>query len=427
VVLAGITEYAGGGGVRRGCIPRLPQFRTCIAPHFLRQRKNRVKLIDLVRTALARYSGPVDASAANRANWSFALAIRGWQKILDNHVVQVGDFWSAMEPDLERQLLERLRAIEDRLGELEDNQRQLQQAYSSSRMLLRRFLLRPPMWTFEQYSPRQLSLHPPQPTTALPRNIPSIGIVTPSYNQARFLKATIDSVLEQAYPNLFYHVQDGGSIDGSVSILEAYDGRISWRSHSDKGQADAIDLGFNNADFDIMAYLNSDDVLLPGSLSYIANYFDRHPDIDIVYGHRVFIDSDGWEIGRAILPAHDKKALLYAGYIPQETMFWRRRVWEQIGGFDVSLQYALDWEFLLRAQKAGFKFARAPRFIACFRVHDQQKTTSNYDVGRREMRALRLKYLGHAPSQSEITRGISGYLARQMIFHWCYKLGLLKL
>ena len=331
-----------------------------------------------------------------------------------------------MESELERKLLERLKAIEDRLGELEDNQRQLQQAYSTSRMLPRRFFLRPPMWTFEQHSPRQLDLRSHQSETALPANIPSIGIVTPSYSQAHFLKATIDSVVGQAYPELSYHVQDGGSVDGSVAILESYAGRISWRSHADKGQADAINLGFENIDCDIMAYLNSDDVLLPGALSYIADYFDRHPDVDVVYGHRVFIDRDGWEIGRAVLPRHDAKALLYAGYIPQETMFWRRRVWDKIGNFDASLQYALDWEFLLRAQAAGFKFARAPRFLACFRVHDQQKTTSNYDVGRREMRALRLKYLGHAPSQSEIARGISGYLARQMIFHWCYKLGLLK-
>jgi hypothetical protein len=101
-------------------------------------------------------------------------------------------------------------------------------------------------------------------------------------------------------------------------------------------------------------------------------------------------------------------------------------VWNKIGGFDALLQYALDWEFMLRAQSANFKFARARRFIACFRVHDQQKTTSNYDIGRKEMRALRLKYLGHAPSQAEIARGISGYLARQLVFHWCYKLGLLK-
>jgi len=331
-----------------------------------------------------------------------------------------------MESELERRILERLQSIEERLGELEDGQRQLQKAYGSSRLHFRRFLLRPPMWTFEQHSPRQLSLHSTQPAAALPANVPSIAIVTPSYNHARFLRATIDSVLGQDYPKLFYHVQDGGSVDGSVPILESYGDRISWRSHPDKGQADAINLGFENVDCDIMAYLNSDDVLLPGTLAYIADFFDRRPDIDVVYGHRVFIDSDGSEIGRAVLPAHSEKALLYAGYIPQETMFWRRRVWNKIGCIDASLQYALDWEFMLRAQAAQFKFERARRFIACFRVHDQQKTTSNYDVGRKEMRALRLRYLGHAPSQSEIARAISPYLARQFILHWSYRLGLLK-
>ena len=331
-----------------------------------------------------------------------------------------------MESELERQLFERLKSIEERVGELEDSHRQLQQAYGSSRLHLRRFLLRPPMWTYEQHLPRQLSLHSPQPPAALPTSVPRIAIVTPSYNQARFLSATIDSVLDQNYPKLSYHVQDGGSVDGSVPVLESYGDRISWRSHPDKGQADAINLGFENTDCDIMAYLNSDDVLLPGTLAYVADFFDRRPDIDVVYGHRVFIDSDGSEIGRAILPAHNDKALLYAGYIPQETMFWRRRVWNKLGGIDASFQYALDWEFMLRAQADQFKFARARRFIACFRVHDQQKTTSNYDVGRKEMDALRLRSLGHIPSQSEIARAISPYLARQFIYHWSYRLGLLK-
>jgi len=331
-----------------------------------------------------------------------------------------------MEPELERQLLERLKSIEERVAELEDNQRHLQQAYGSSRLHLRRFLLRPPMWTYEQHSPRQISLHSQQSTPALPANVPSIAIITPSYNHAQFLRATIDSVLGQDYPKLFYHVQDGGSVDGTAQILESYGDKISWRSNPDKGQADAINQGFEGIESDIMAYLNSDDILLPGTLAYIANFFHRRPDVDVVYGHRVFIDSDGSEIGRAVLPAHDEKALLYAGYIPQETMFWRRRVWNTIGGMDASFQYALDWEFMLRAQAAQFKFARARRFIACFRVHDRQKTTSNYDVGRKEMRVLRLRYLGHAPSQSEIARAVSPYLARQFLFHWSYRLGLLK-
>jgi glycosyltransferase involved in cell wall biosynthesis len=331
-----------------------------------------------------------------------------------------------MEAELERQILERLKTIEERISMLEDNQRQLRKAYGNSRVHLRRLLLRPPMWTFEQHSPRQLGLHSLPPAPALPAQVPSIAIVTPSYNHARFLRATIDSVLGQDYPKLFYHVQDGGSDDGSVDILKSYGDKISWRSNPDKGQSDAINLGFKGADCEIMAYLNSDDILLPGALAYVANFFHTRSDVDIVYGHRVFIDSDGSEIGRAVLPAHSERALLYAGYIPQETMFWRRRVWDTIGPIDTNFQYALDWDFMLRAQAVGFKFARARWFLACFRVHDRQKTTSSYDIGRKEMRALRLKYLGYAPSQSEIFRAISPYLLRQFLFHWSYRLGLLK-
>jgi glycosyltransferase involved in cell wall biosynthesis len=331
-----------------------------------------------------------------------------------------------MDDDLKRQFLDTLKSIEERMHALEESQRRLQAAYANSRASVRRGWLRPPMWTYEQHLPRRLDLRALPPASPSPTQSPSIAIVTPSYNQARYLRATIDSVLGQDYPKLTYHVQDGGSGDGSVEILKSYGDKISWQSHPDKGQSDAINLGFREADCEIMAYLNSDDTLLPGTLAYVANFFQARPDIDIVYGHRVFIDGDGLEIGRAILPAHSKKALLYAGYVPQETMFWRRRVWDAIGGIDTSFQYALDWDFMLRAQAAGFRFARARRFLACFRVHDRQKTTNDYDIGRGEMGVLRLKYLGRVPSQSEIFRAMAPYLARQFVFHWCYRLGFLK-
>jgi glycosyltransferase involved in cell wall biosynthesis len=331
-----------------------------------------------------------------------------------------------LDNDLEHQILERLKSIEDRVTALEASQSGLQAAYGRSRAYIRRAWLRPPMWTYEQHSPQRLDLASLPIAPALPAEVPAIAIVTPSYNQGRFVGATIDSVLGQGYPRLFYHVQDGASDDGTVDVLKSYGDKLNWRSNPDKGQSDAINIGFDGAACDIMGYLNSDDLLLPGTLAYVANFFDARPDVDIVYGHRIFIDTDGAEIGRAVLPAHDKTALLYAGYVPQETMFWRRRVWDAIGAMDTSFQYALDWEFMLRAQAAGFKFERTRRFLACFRVHDRQKTPSNYDVGRLEMNALRLKYLGSVPSQSEIYRAITPYLTRQFIFHWGYRLGLLR-
>ncbi|QWG17090.1 glycosyltransferase [Bradyrhizobium sediminis] len=331
-----------------------------------------------------------------------------------------------MDDEFKRELLERLKAIEERLDGLDTSQSQLQEAYARSRAHLRRFWLRPPMWTFEQHSPRPLDLRSLPAPPSLPKHVPTIAVVTPSFNHGQFLAATIDSVIGQNYPALSYHVQDGGSEDDTVAILKGYADKISWRSEPDKGQSDAINQGFAGVDGDIMAYLNSDDILLPGALTYVAKFFAERPDIDVVYGHRIFIDYAGSEIGRAILPAHSIEALRYAGYVPQETMFWRRRVWDAVGPMDRNFHYALDWDFMLRAQAAGFKFARARRFLACFRVHDAQKTTKNYELGRKEMQRLRLRNLGYVPSQLEISRAIAPYLLRQFICHWSYRLGLLR-
>jgi Glycosyl transferase family 2 len=325
-----------------------------------------------------------------------------------------------MDNEFKQEILQRLDEMEDRVALLERARN------SRSRALLRRFWLHPPMWKFEQYPPRRIDLaaHPAAP--ALPAEAPRIAIVTPSYNHARFLDATIDSVLGQSYPNLHYHVQDGASVDGTVELLKNRGDRISWRSEPDNGQSHAINLGFAGVDCNIMAYLNSDDALLPGTLAYVVNFFQAHPDIDIVYGHRVFVDRDGLEIGRAVLPAHDGKVLQYADYIPQETMFWRSRVWQALKSIDENFHYAMDWDFILRAQTAGFKFARLPRFLACFRIHDQQKKAATYHIGQKEMQALRLRSLGFAPTQMQIRRAVAPYAARQLAYDWGYRLGLLK-
>jgi glycosyltransferase involved in cell wall biosynthesis len=328
-----------------------------------------------------------------------------------------------MDDKLEDELLKRIRTIENRLEELEAGQTQLKDAYARTRAHRRRMWLRPPMWTFEQHAPHPLKL--PGPPPPLPARPPRIAIVTPSFNQGHFLRATIDSVLGQDYPNLFYHVQDGGSSDDTVDILKSYGDRISWRSVPDEGQADAINLGFDGVDCDIMAYLNSDDTLLPGALAIAVDSFQRQADVDMIYSHRIFIDYAGQEIGRAIYPAHDSHALKLAGYVPQETMFWRKKVWDAVGPIDNDFQYAMDWDFMLRAEAAGFRMARLPCFLGCFRVHDDQKTTKNFERGRMEMQKLRLRVLGYPPSQRQLYRGMLPYVIRQIILQYGYRLGLL--
>lgn len=281
------------------------------------------------------------------------------------------------------------------------------------------FLLpRPPMMVSRQHAPRAIAL--PRDFSAEPP-FPRIGIVTPSFNQAGFIGHTIESVLGQDYPNLIYHVQDGASSDETVDILRR--SKASWTSQPDSGQADAINRGFANMDCEIMAYLNSDDILLPGALAYVAQAFKRHPDVDIVYGDRIFIDQDGYEIGRAVLPGHDPEALLHVDIVPQETMFWRASVWDAVGPFDQNFRFALDWDFLLRAQKAGFKLKHLPRFLGGFRVHGSQKTSTISDVGNQEIEALRRANV-RRPGRIEALRRLAPYLASQLACHWMYKFGL---
>lgn len=282
------------------------------------------------------------------------------------------------------------------------------------------------LWRHAQHRPRPLYVPTSYASERPPANAPRIGIVTPSYNHAKFLTATIESVLSQAYPNLDYIVQDGGSKDGTVELLESFTGRLRWRSEIDSGQGNAINRGFSDIDAEIMGYLNSDDTLLPGTLAYVARFFLSHPDVDVIYGHRVNIDQSGMEIGRCVLPPYDAETLKWADYVPQETMFWRRRVWDRVGPIDESLKFALDWDFILRSQAAGFAFHRAPRFLACFRIHADQKTAAMMGVGNQEMFRLRKIHLGYEPEYSEIEKFISPYLKQQSKFHWLYKFGLLQ-
>ena len=132
----------------------------------------------------------------------------------------------------------------------------------------------------------------------------TISIVTPSYNQAPFIERTLRSVLDQGYPDLQYFVQDGGSKDGTADILERHADRLAgFDCQPDGGQAQAINRGFARTDGEIMAWLNSDDILLPGALAHVAAKFAAHPEIDVLYGHRVLIDENDCEIGRWIMPA----------------------------------------------------------------------------------------------------------------------------
>jgi FkbM family methyltransferase len=274
---------------------------------------------------------------------------------------------------------------------------------------------KPNLFTPRQHRPRPLRIPARYARDIAPRVAPPMAMVTPSLNQARFIGATIDSVLSQNYPNMRYIVQDGKSADNTIEVLRRYGSRIEWASEVDHGQAHAINCAFaRSTDSELMAYLNSDDILLPGTLAYVAKAFARYPNIDLVYGHRIFIDEHGREIGRCVLPEHDPESLLWADYVPQETLFWRRRVWRDLGPLDETFSYALDWDFILRAQQAGFKLKRLPRFLAAFRVHEGQKTWSWMEIGEQEMDRLRQRSFGREVTRTEIDQGVKGYMSRHV-------------
>lgn len=229
---------------------------------------------------------------------------------------------------------------------------------------------------------------------ALRHDWPSFVIVTPSYNQAQFIGRTVASVLNQNYPRLEYIVQDGQSNDGTRTVLDGLSGQgVTVRIEADTGQADAINRGFTGTDSTIMAYLNSDDLLLPGTLEAVAQYFDSHPEVDAIYGDRLIINEADDVIGHWRLPYHDGWAMRTVDYIPQETLFWRRRAWEKLGeSFNADLHFTMDWDFLLRLQQKGMQIRHVPRFLGAFRVHTAQKTIANIAQGRQEMQYLRHRH-----------------------------------
>lgn len=223
--------------------------------------------------------------------------------------------------------------------------------------------------------------------------LPTISIVTPSFNQAAYIKGTIESVLTQNYPHTEYLVIDGGSTDGTLDILRRYEDHLQWVSKPDTGQANAINKGFRMSTGAIVAWLNSDDVYLPDALHHVARFFQQHPEVDVVYGDFWWIDAHGRKLlARREIP-FDYNILLYGlNYIGQPTVFFRRRVFELAGYLDESLHYGLDWEYWLRIADRGGRFAHIPYYLAATRLHASAKTITALPAMFAEHQAVRSRY-----------------------------------
>jgi glycosyltransferase involved in cell wall biosynthesis len=206
-------------------------------------------------------------------------------------------------------------------------------------------------------------------------DLPTIAIVTPSYQQGRFLEWTLRSVILQRYRKLQYVVMDGGSTDETASILRRYEQHFAHvESGKDWGQADAVARGFLKTSGEIMGYLNSDDLLAPGALEFAADFFGKHPRVDMIYSHRVFLDTANRVEAYWLLPRHHDWLIRRWDYIPQETCFWRRRIYEACGGIDPSFRFALDYDLFVRFMEQG-RLVRVNRFLGAFRRHAGSKTS----------------------------------------------------
>src|SRR5215211_6231675 len=162
---------------------------------------------------------------------------------------------------------------------------------------------------------------------------PKISVVTPSFNQGRYIEATIKSVVEQGYPNLEYLIMDGGSTDGTVEIIEKYSDQLTyWVSEPDEGQTDALIKGFNLASGDILCWLCSDDLFEARTLQEVAEIFVKHPDWEVVYGDSFWIDADGRPIRfKREIPYYRFIWMYDHNYLPQPSTFWRRGIYEKVG------------------------------------------------------------------------------------------------
>ena len=219
---------------------------------------------------------------------------------------------------------------------------------------------------------------------------PGICVVTPSLNQAGFLEATIRSVLLQGYPALEYILVDAGSTDGSLETIRRYAPHLTaWTSEADRGQSDGINKGIRAGRAEIVAWLNSDDLYEPHALASIAAEFSQHPELVLVYGDCLNIDPQGqvFSVSRSRPYQRDQLIRHWPNYIPQPAAFFRRSAFEEVGGLDTSLHYAMDYDLWIRLGAVG-RALYLPQALARFRVHPTSKTSAGSATYWPEMRRV---------------------------------------
>ena len=257
--------------------------------------------------------------------------------------------------------------------------------------------------------------------------LPSLSVITPSYNSAEFIKDAILSVARQEGIAAEHIVIDGASTDNTIEIVKRHSG-VQWISEPDEGQSDAINKGFLSARGDLVGWLNADDYYLPGGLAAIAHAASEHPEADVIYGDCVFVDADGRILRSKVEHQFDRSVLMYFGcYIPSTATFFRRRVIEQGALLDCDYRVCMDFEYFARLAHAGFIFHYVPRVVAAFRWHGTNVSIMNLTRRAEERLMVQRRFCSaqHSPSALNLLaqaarakrlarKAVSGNLGREI-------------
>lgn len=228
-------------------------------------------------------------------------------------------------------------------------------------------------------------------------SLPTISVITPSFNQGAFIARTLASVASQSYPPIEHLVFDGGSSDNTLAVLLQAEPAVRWVSQPDGGQADAVNQGLQAARGDVIAWINSDDVYYPQAFAQVAARFAADPSLDVVYGdadHINLLDEPFEPYPTAVW---DPLLLPHVCFICQPALFFRRRVLDRVGLLNPKLRYCMDYEFWLRLAAAGCRVAYLPSKLAGSRLYRSNKTLANKPAVHREIAEMLLARTGAVP------------------------------
>ena len=229
--------------------------------------------------------------------------------------------------------------------------------------------------------------------------LPKISVVTPSYNQGQFIEETILSVIGQGYPNLEYIIIDGGSTDATVEIIKKYEKHLSyWVTEKDNGQSHALNKGFTKATGDIFCWLNSDDLFLPSTLSYISTLFQDCNSHSIIFGNCIHFNELHESVstyGSNVVKAAKIHTLENYDYIIQPSTFWTKETWGKVGSLRENLCYAFDWEWFLRAKRLSVSFTSVAKCFSLYRIHKDHKTSTGGNKRQEEILTIYKEYSDH--------------------------------